>query len=281
MRPTKMTMRYCLFGVVMLTKARLKTAVAVVVPLILLGCATMPNQAVRAPKVDLTPNSQIVIAAKFQVSPLHASTAHENISNCFPNRTNNPNFYQYSPERFPANRITILEASGSGNRFYAVAGQSFCVRSSASEYPILAAEAFYDTVEPDGVPIDVKDNWFSQIALQIALKGSVTVDYVFANGNAFRARYWAPLSVGGQTINRQDSSIQYSVAFMKAGTWEANPSALRFSHVAMSSVKHVQNNNRFIKFNLISHRFKNNQTAPNASPVPVTSPNSGRPREVS
>jgi len=56
------------------------------------------------------------------------------------------------------------------------------LRQSDARHFILASDSLLDTVNPVGVPPDVQEEWYRNIALKLAQNGSVKVIYVFGSG---------------------------------------------------------------------------------------------------
>ena len=105
-----------------------------------------------------------------------------------------------------------------------------CVRFSENRYPIWAAEVFYRSASPTGVPTHVTDAWYSLLAKDIALKGQAKAAYVFDTGRAVVVTY----SV------RKDAYIAhgflYKSEFKNVNSWSIEDGMHRFEHPLMSAV---------------------------------------------
>jgi hypothetical protein len=121
------------------------------------------------------------------------------------------------------------------------------LRKSSEQFPIFAAEAFYETANPRGVPPDVAEGWYKQIAFLMAARGAVKVAYVFEKGNAIVVDYWVE--------PRKSYQLQYSGSFRKQGSWESENIDFRFSYPSMSSVGETKRGGATVKENLLSHRL--------------------------
>ena len=147
----------------------------------------------------------------------------------------------------PVGTVRSLSHLSSASSFVISGSKAICIRQSAAHYPIFAADAFADTVNPASVPPTVTDGWYAQIARRMAEAGRVTVAYVFPNGNADIASYW----VEGSNKN----TIHYAREFKKAGTWETAPNDFRFSHPSLTSVASTkrEQSQSMTKANLIGY----------------------------
>lgn len=105
---------------------------------------------------------------------------------------------------------------------------------------------FENTVNPRGVPPDVTDKWYADLAKRIAEAGRATAAYVAPNGNAFIASYWVEAPV--------KTRLSYSNDFKKAGTWESGTYDFRFVNPNLSSVSMTTRNGANVKTSLIEPR---------------------------
>ena len=213
----------------------------------LIGCAA-PPQRVFSPPVDYVPIGDVKIESKFKVIKLERENLAAEINRCVPQISATSPGVVRALSEFPS-RSTSVSVHGhvsSANAFWASGTTGICLQSSSEGFPIFAAEAFLNTVNPSGVPPDVTDAWYKQIALLVATKGTAKVAYVFDKGTAFVADYWV------QQPNTR--MLNYSVAFRKVGEWESQVFDVRFSHPGMSSVAETKRGGSAIKSNLLAHR---------------------------
>jgi hypothetical protein len=113
---------------------------------------------------------------------------------------------------FPSNKIKMVSHANSSKKFVFWKTTGICLEESTERFPIFAAEMFLKTVNPNGVPDEITDEWYRQIALLIATRGNAKIAYVLTSGNAYLANYW---------IDRpMPHKLLYSMDFKKAGTWE-------------------------------------------------------------
>lgn len=213
---------------------------------VLVGCATQP-QKVFPPPTDYVPIGKVQISSKFQTIALKRETLAAEINKCVPQISVSSEKMNQELSKFPGTNIVLHGHVSSANQFWVNKTMGMCLQRSSERFPILAAEAFLETVNPVGVPPDVTDGWYKQIALVIATKGAAKVAYAFEKGNAFVVDYWVDSSQGHK--------LQYSSSFRKAGNWESERLDLRLSHPSMSSVGETKRGSETAKVNLLSHRL--------------------------
>jgi hypothetical protein len=88
-------------------------------------------------------------------------------------------------------------------------------------------EVVMNTAIPQGVPQDVKDNWYQEIAATISQKGSAKIAFVFA-GYALIVNY----SVKSD-FSRQ---LMYSSRYGNAGALKSENLDSKFTHASLSNV---------------------------------------------
>lgn len=224
----------------------LKYLPVVYVATVLVGCATQP-QKVFPPPADYVPIGKVQIPSKFQTIELTRETLAAETNRCVPQISINSENMNKGLSNFPSTNIVLYGHVSSANQFWVNKTMGMCLQRSSEKFPIIAAEAFFDTVNPAGVPPDVVDGWYKQIALLIATKGTAKVAYVFEKGTAFVVDYWIE--------PRQGFKLHYSSSFRKAGNWESERLDIRLSHPSMSSVSETKIGSETAKLNLLSHRL--------------------------
>lgn len=210
------------------------------------GCAVQP-QKVFPPPADYVPIGKVQIESRFVTVEVTKETLGIEANKCVRPLNSNSQSIQKQLKDFPNKNMVIFGHASSANRFLLHQTTAVCLQKSSEKFPIFAAEAFFDTTNPKGVPPDVVDGWYKQIALLIATKGVAKVAYVFANGNAFSVSYWVePPS---------ESGLYYSSTFKKAGTWETEKLDAQFTHPTLTSLSETKRSNSFQKSNPLAHRF--------------------------
>ena len=212
------------------------------------GCVTESSAPQRfAPPADYVPLDQIQIPDRFQVVEVNAANLGVEAYHCVPQLSAGSKSVVDTASKLPLPRggVTALSHLSSANSFVISGSKGICIHQSAAHYPIFAAEAFSETVNPTGVPPTVTDGWYSRIAGRMAETGRVTVAYAFANGNAEIANYW----VEGSNKN----VIHYAREFKKAGTWGTGSYDFRFSHASLTGVSATKRGQQMAKVNLIGY----------------------------
>lgn len=214
---------------------------------LLAACATPPRT--DASKIGYVPLAQVKAKTKFDTVVLTGANFGEVAKSCISTWRDTATNRIVADGKFLAPRGSTVVHSHSGHASYLVIVDNlgFCVQQSERGYPILAADAFYKTVNPEGPPPDVTDAWYVQIAEIIAREGKATVIYKFPNGNAYVARYWLPTSAGSVI------SLNYSAEFKRSGEWAAAPSDIVLAHPATSTFSVVQYGGRHTK-SFLGHR---------------------------
>jgi hypothetical protein len=214
---------------------------------VLAGCATQPR--VDPTKTGYVPLTQIQPKPRFDTVALTSANFGEVAKSCISTWGDTATQRIISDGQISAPRGSTVVHSHSAHASYLVVVGSlgFCVQQSERGYPILASEAFYKTVNPEGPTAAVTDAWYAQIAERLASEGSATAIYPFPNGNAYVTKYWFPPSTGSVI------SLNYSADFKRAGQWSAIPSDIVLVHPATSTFSVVQYNNRHAK-NFLAHR---------------------------
>lgn len=216
--------------------------------LVLGGCVTTSSAPSNfAPPTDYVPLDQIQISARFQVVEVNAANLGVEAYHCVPQLSAGSKSVMDTASKLPLPRgnVTALSHLSSASSFVISGSQAICIHQSAARYPIFAAEAFSETVNPSGVPPTVTDGWYAQIARRMAEAGRVTVAYVFPNGNAEIANYWV------ESPNK--NAIRYAREFKKAGTWETGTYDFRFSHASLSGVAATKRGQQMSKVNLLGN----------------------------
>ena len=206
------------------------------------GCVTTSPSF--APPTDYVKREDIQIADHFSPTELNDTNAADAVLRCLPTIPRESAALTKVRADLPLKRgqtVTIGHSS-SASRFVITGNKGLCIRYSDANFPIFATQAFVNTVEPAGISPDIRNDWYRQIAHKLALHGIVRVAYVFPNGNAFMARYWA--DKGGPTL-------VYSSTFHKAGRWEKDPVELKFTDPNLQSVSVIETNGRRHKVNLL------------------------------
>ena len=216
--------------------------------LALTGCIN-PRRAAAPIPTGYVPLNQIQITSHFNTREISSDTFEAEANRCISNKSSSNMAILKARQNFPRNETFELSHPGAANRFLVTQTTALCLQKSSNRQPIFAAEVFFKTINPVGVPPEVTDRWYKELALLIATKGSANVAYVFSNGNASIASYW----VKSFPV---ESALNYSNNNKKAGTWESEVLDAKFSHPAMTSVSTIQRNNLYEKVNPIQHRFE-------------------------
>lgn len=222
----------------------LKNSLVCVSIMVLGGCAAPPRK-VFAPPTDYVPIGQVQIQSRFDTVELTRENYGVEANRCVPQLDSNSQSIKKQLEKYPNKDIVGLGHASSSKLFVVHQTTAFCLHKSSEKLPILAAEAFINTVNPKGVPPDVLDGWYKRIAMTIATKGMAKVAYAFDNGNAYVTSYW---------VEASSQTLSYSNSFRKAGTWEAEPVDARFTHPTLSSVAETKRGGAGEKASLLGHR---------------------------
>lgn len=213
----------------------------------LVGCAT-PPKTVFPPPEDYVPISQVKITSRFVVVEVTRANLGLEINKCVPQVDANAQAIEQGLQDFPSNNIRKFGHASSAKSFILRKTKAICLQKSSEKFPIFAAEAFFEMANPGGVPPDIIDGWYKQIALLIATKGVAKIAYKFENGNAFIVSYWV------ETI--PEFALSYSSAFKKSGTWETESFDAQFSHPTMTSFNEIKRSGSSRKVYPLEHQFK-------------------------
>lgn len=212
---------------------------------ILGGCAVPPRN-VFPPPADYVPMGQVHIQSRFDSVELTRENYGTEANRCVPQLDGNSQGIKKQLEKYPNKDIVGLGHASSSKLFIVQNTTAFCLHRSSEKFPIFAAEAFFNTINPKGVPPDVLDGWYKQIAMTIALRGVAKVAYAFGNGNAYITSYW---------VETSSQTLSYSNSFKKAGTWDTERIDVRFTHPTLSSVSETKRGGASEKASLLGHRF--------------------------
>lgn len=215
---------------------------------LLTGCETTQPKQFAQPD-DYVPLSNLRIDSRFQSAQVTASNLAAEVFKCVPQIVASGSGVKDTAAKLPLPVGTTIGVGhmSSASQFQITRSTGICLRQSETRHTILAAEAFLDTVNPVGVPPDVVDDWYKQIAKNLAESGSTKVAYAYANGNATLVSYW--LGAGAERY-----VLYYTQEFKKAGAWDEAGSGLIFRHANMASISETKRNGVGKKSNLIGHR---------------------------
>lgn len=190
------------------------------------------------------------LTGKFETVPLTRENFGATAKSCMPSWTERGTATVLGNWKLPLPRGTnVIHGHERDASYLLVTGNiGVCIALSEGKYPILAGEAFYKTVNPFGVPPDVSEGWYLQLAAAVARTGTASAIYKFSNGNAQISKYWVDPNVSAP------SSLSYWTEFKRAGEWSATPSDIVLAHPALSSVSSTKYGSQFVK-PFLSHRF--------------------------
>lgn len=186
------------------------------------------------------------ISSKFDAIKLTKETYAKQVNKCIPAISVDAPYLKDSIKNFPSNGVTTYQNPKVASLFVAHQKTAVCMKLSPEKYPVFAAEAFIETVNPNGVPQNIVNNWYQQIATLIAQKGSAKIAYVVDNGNAFIVNYSVKSDFAHQ--------LMYPMQFKKAGTWESEKLDSKFTHASLSGVNETKRGGQSIKPFPLSHR---------------------------
>ena len=204
--------------------------------LIVQGCSvsqqprqfTLPEAKYFAPPTDYVPVDEITIKSNFDTVSLTAENLRAEQKKCVPLLSSDSSKTSADVAKFPSGSIIRVGHVSSSKQFIYRGTKGFCLEHSAAQFPIYAAEAFADTANPQGIPPDVMNTWYKQIALQIATSGQAKVVFVTTKGTAFLVSYWGNKNGG--------FDLYYSSEFKKVGEWEDIKVDATFAHPSMRSL---------------------------------------------
>ena len=212
------------------------------------GCVTTDQTQGAATSAQYVPIDRIQIQNRFDVREVNAANLGAEVHRCVPqlSATAKPVVEQAAKLPLPRTTVVSLSHVNAANSLVIVGSSAICLQQSTARHPIFAGEIFLNTINPRGVPPDVTDKWYAELAKQIAEKGRATAAYVAPNGNAFIASYWvdSPLK----------TRLSYSNEFKKAGTWESGAYDFRFVNPNLSSVSMTTRNGANVKTSPIDPR---------------------------
>lgn len=213
--------------------------------MVLTGCAT-PHRRTYLEPTDYVPIDEVVIQQKFDGINLNPENLFFEMSRCVPQLSvtskNSLNIYR----DFPTKSLHVLGHKSSGNLFLVKGVSGLCLKQSSEKFPVFAAEAFYETINPKGVPPDVVDTWYRQLAQLIARKGMAKIAYTYTNGNAAIASYWVE--------SNPKSTLFYSSVFKRAGQWESESVDATFAHPSLTSITETKRGKSTEKSYVLDHR---------------------------
>jgi hypothetical protein len=194
--------------------------------------------------------AQVKIEPKFAVTNLTKENLASEAQRCVPTLQQTTTSMENLRNRWPipSNQSIALRHVSSASVYVITQNQGFCIRTSERRFAILAAEALFSTVNPQGIAPDVLTDWYQQIAKQLATTGLVKVAYVMNNGNAYVVRYWLSEQAPKYALN-------YSDEFKRTGAWESDSYDLRFNHKDMRGVVVTQYGDTKTKQIPVAHRY--------------------------
>jgi hypothetical protein len=213
-----------------------------------MGCSTLFS-----PPHDCIPLDKVKIMSTFARIEITRENLSKEARRCISDENADDWRIRRELRDFPSNKIKMVSHANSSKKFVFWKTTGICLEESTERFPIFAAEMFLKTVNPNGVPDEIADEWYRQIALLIATRGSAKIAYVFTSGNAYLANYWIDGS--------KPYELLYSKDFRKVGTWEMEKIDIRFTHPAMKGISENQINYESKKYMLGSIRGKAEESA--------------------
>jgi hypothetical protein len=183
-----------------------------------------------------------------------------------------PTYPQSAVDRFLSewkipfkNSTTSLGHTGSAGVLVIKESTAVCVRESEAGFPLWAGEAIEQSIEPDGMPASVREDWYTQIADVIARKGYADVVFQFSNGNGFVTTF--------KPVTQSMYLLEYRTAFRKAGEYDPSRYDRVFAHPELKTIKTSQYGSQNQKV-ILQHRFQATTSTGSGSPVitPVPGP---------
>lgn len=223
---------------------------AALVPFVMLLTSCAAPQRPIVEKTGFVPYAQMQLSGQFETVTLTRENFGATAKRCMPSWTERSTTAVLGNWKLPLPRgTTVIHGHERDAGYLVVTGSTaVCIAQSEGKHPILAGEAFYKTINPSGVPPDVSEGWYLQIAAAIARTGTASVIYKFSNGNAQLSKYWI------EPASSSPSSLSYWTEFKRAGEWSAAPSDIVLSHPALASVSSIKYGSQFSK-PFLSHRF--------------------------
>lgn len=181
-------------------------------------------------RTAVVPLDKLVIKSRFEAGTLTRDNFEQLAAQCLPLVDAGSPQMQEGLANFPGKKDVLwsMNNSGSANTFLVRELKSLCLQTSQAGYPILATEVFDKTINPNGVSREVQDDWYKQIALQLARKGAVKLAFAFTNGNAHVAEFWFDPD--------RNWTLAYRSSFKKAGAWSQDGLGAVFTDSSMTGV---------------------------------------------
>ena len=206
-------------------------AVAIAICLVQNAAAIVEANSMAA---NYVPIEKIEISNRLSISKLSQANFLEKLKGCTSSYI--PSMASHAIETFRElsegkSRIHFGRASEESPTVFVVSGAiGTCVKFSENRFPIWAAEVFYESASPTGVPRQVTDAWYSLLAKDIALKGEAKAAYIFNTGRAVLVTY----SV------RKDAWIAHGFLFKSEfkniDSWVIEEGMHRFEHPQLDSL---------------------------------------------
>lgn len=216
---------------------------------LLLGALLLPvlctAQTLPAPAPDAVPLEQLRIEARHTVLKLSAATLADELIRCVPSHPRSPWLQERGAALLHSGATTALGHVGSASVLILRGSSGVCLRRSSAGYPIFAVESFYATVNPQGVPQQIADEWYRRIAERIASHGTARVAYHGREGTIFLATYRVKAPRGHM--------LEYELQLFKADT-PPPPADLSFRHATLHAVSLTKRGDRAQKPFPLDHR---------------------------
>lgn len=180
---------------------------------------------------DVVPVGNLQIQKRFDLVEVGPNNFKSVLLNCIPEFSRNIDAIQLPP---PAVQHAIYKAGGVSRQFILKKTVGLCLRSSSANFPVFAAEAFLDTVKPQGVSEEVVEAWNMQIAALIARQGRANVAYQYGNHSALLVKYWVDAA--------NPLPIRYTTQYKAAGEWDRQVQEAVFADPALVAVASVNVN---------------------------------------
>ncbi len=161
---------------------------------------------------DAVPADAIRIARHFDLVDVRPDNFRTALLTCIPQLGKSVDSFELPP----VNVVSAVYRAGNLSHLFVLKKTvGACLQSSASNYPIFAADAYLGTVKPLGVSDDVLADWNAQIARLVAIRGTAYVAYQYPNQDAMAVKFWMDTS--------NPIMIRYNTQFKTQGDW--NPRA--------------------------------------------------------
>lgn len=144
-------------------------------------------------------------------------------------RADLPMLHDGSLTRTSAQTVTFFLPPHSNFFLLKPVKQSTCIQGSEAGYPILPGAAIRGTLEVQGPPAPVVQDWYRRMALSIAKQGQTTVAFAHPDGSATIARLVVSL--------RAPLGFRHVHYLRKAGSWEDLELDDTFVHPAFTGVR--------------------------------------------